>query len=115
MNQFNKNIFLFLLLLNITIIKPSEDSNTTNERPMVIVTCMYNNAQWALTNLNSIANQDYHNKRVIIVDDGSDDETPSIIENFIQEQPTKNYTFIRNATRKRKLANLYHVLYLCFH
>lgn len=103
------SVVFFFVQTGLSII---EEPNT--EKPIVVVTCMYNNEQWVLYNLNSIFMQEYSNFRLIIVDDGSQDKTPEIIGEYIETYNLSDHvTFIANTTRKRKLANLYHVLYLC--
>jgi glycosyltransferase involved in cell wall biosynthesis len=85
-----------------------------NEKPIVVVTCMYNNKDWVLKNLESIFMQKYSNRRAIIVDDGSTDGTADIIRDFIDKNNLQDVvTFIANEKRKRKLANLYKILYMC--
>jgi glycosyltransferase involved in cell wall biosynthesis len=73
---------------------------------------MYNNERWVEKNLTMIFAQDYKNFRVIIVDDGSTDNTTGIIEKFIASHEIGHrVTLVKNKIRKRKLANLYNVLY----
>jgi glycosyltransferase involved in cell wall biosynthesis len=83
------------------------------EKPLVAVTTMYNNQEWVLKNLSTIFAQQYSNFRVIIVDDASTDDTAGRIEQYLTEHNLWNrVTFIKNETRKRKLFNLYRVLYM---
>lgn len=86
--------------------------STSEEKKIVVITCMYNNEQWAEKNLSMIFGQKYSNFRLIIVDDGSTDRTAEIVKNTIGLHNAKDQTvFIRNKNRKRKLANLYTVLH----
>lgn len=82
------------------------------EKNIVAITCMYNNEKWVDRNLSSIFAQDYTNFRLIIVDDGSTDQTTEcILKTVTKYNATHKTTFIKNKTRKRKLANLYRILY----
>ncbi len=84
------------------------------ERPIVVVTACYNNAQWYERNLDSIFTQEYGNFRVICVDDGSIDGTGDFIEAYIKEHGVEDrITFIRNKKRRRKLVNIYTAIHLC--
>lgn len=47
----------------------------------VIIPC-YNSEEWIIDSLQSIYNQTYKNFEVIIVDDGSDDNTQQVVEQF---------------------------------
>jgi len=84
------------------------------EKPIVVVVCSYNNSQWSRNTLDSIFSQNYSNFRLIIVDDCSTDGNDQVIQDYIDEHHlTKKVTFIRNTKRRRKLFNLYRVLYAC--
>jgi glycosyltransferase involved in cell wall biosynthesis len=111
---FSKKQRLILVLSGVFIFFSQIVATATIEKPIVVVTCMYNNEQWVLHNLNSIFMQEYNNFRIIIVDDGSEDKTAEIIRDYIAKNNLSDrITFIANKGRKRKMANLYHVLYLC--
>jgi len=84
------------------------------EKPLVVVVCTYNNAQWFDRNLQSIFDQKYSNYRVIIVDDCSSDGTGDLIEKYIKEHNQENRcTLIKNTQRKHKMANLYRAIHTC--
>ena len=86
----------------------------TQERPIVVVVCSYNNGKWSENTLSSIFSQTYTNFRVIIVDDCSTDDNVGVIQNFIDKHNLSDrVTFIKNDVRHRKLFNLYRVLYEC--
>ena len=103
-----------LFLLPILFFCISFSIKATPERPLVLVTCMYNNAKWVVQSFNSIFKQKYSNYRVIVVDDGSTDGTPDIIRNYLNEHHLNDkVTFIANKVRRRKMANLYKAYYLC--
>ena len=84
------------------------------EHPIVAVVCSYNNGPWSENTLNSIFSQQYSNFRVIIVDDCSTDNNTEVIQKFIDNNNLADrITFIKNDIRRRKLFNLYRVLYEC--
>lgn len=84
------------------------------EKPIVVVVCSYNNSEWSKNTLDSIFTQNYSNFRLIIVDDCSTDGNQDVIQQYIdQHQLADKVTFIQNNQRKRKLFNLYRVLYEC--
>ncbi len=100
----------FIGLLGVLV----SSSFAEQERSLVVVTCSYNNAQWAERNLNSIFMQNYDNFRLIYVDDGSTDGTAELVATYINKHGLEDrVTLICNKKRKRKLANLYRALYLC--
>ncbi len=97
------------MLLN-TQIYPKSNS----EKPLVVVTCSYNNAKWCQKNLDSIFSQNYQNFRVICVDDCSTDGTGELIEQYIKKHRLEDrITLIRNNQRLRKMANIYKAIHLC--
>lgn len=75
-----------------------------------VVMPVYNRSQTVARALNSLRNQNYDNFEVIIVDDGSVDDSVSIIEAFLQDQ---RFRLIRlpencgvNVARNTGLANI---------
>jgi len=89
-------------------------NNTIIEKPIVAVVCSYNNHSWSQQTLDSIFSQEYSNFRLIIVDDCSNDGNQQVIRDYIKTYNIYDrVTFIENKERKRKLFNLYQVLYLC--
>ena len=61
----------------------------------IIVPC-YNVEKYIATCLDSIMNQSYKNIEVILVDDGSVDETPKLITNRIKDDKRFNYFYKKN-------------------
>ncbi|WP_300449092.1 glycosyltransferase [Helicobacter mastomyrinus] len=59
----------------------------------VIVSC-YNYEAFITECLQSILNQNYPYCHIILVDDGSEDNSVQTIQNFCQSQQTKNITLI---------------------
>ncbi|WP_128331360.1 glycosyltransferase family A protein [Apibacter sp. HY039] len=64
---------------------------------LVVVVPVYNEAKFLRECLESFANQSYKNITWIIVNDASTDESPEIIQNFIQDKP--EFLFV-NLTHK---------------
>ena len=66
-----------------------------NTNPLVTVVCScYNHATYIETALDSVLNQTYKNIELIIIDDFSNDNSVTIIENWILKNKTG--VFIRN-------------------
>lgn len=57
-----------------------------NNSPLVsvIIPC-YNHQDFVMQSLNSVINQTYHNLEIIVIDDGSKDKTPEILEKMSTE------------------------------
>jgi glycosyltransferase involved in cell wall biosynthesis len=65
------------------------------ESPLVTVICScYNHAKYVTESIESVLNQTYKNIQIIVVDDCSNDDSTSIIENYILEYP--HILFIKN-------------------
>ncbi len=57
--------------------------------PLVTIICLcYNHEKYVLDALDSVRLQTYPNIQVIVVDDASSDESPSLIRNFLKETPS---------------------------
>ena len=64
--------------------------------PLVsVIIPAYNLNMYIEEALKSVINQAYDNIELIVIDDGSTDCTPAIIENYIKNNPDKNIRFIR--------------------
>ncbi len=57
-------------------------SKTTGEPKVAIVTAVYNGADHILETLESVRQQTLSNFEMVVVDDGSDDATPEIVQSF---------------------------------
>jgi glycosyltransferase involved in cell wall biosynthesis len=58
-------------------------------KPLVTVICVsYNHARFAVEALESIKSQTYPNVELIIVDDGSRDNSASVIQQWVEKNPT---------------------------
>jgi alpha-1,3-rhamnosyltransferase len=63
------------------------------DKPLVsVIVPSFNHEKFILNCLNSIKDQTYHNLELVIIDDGSSDRSPEIIERFIQKHEAR---FIR--------------------
>jgi len=92
----------------------SKNEEPLIEKPIVVVVCSYNNGEWSKNTLESIFTQNYSNFRLIIVDDCSSDNNQEVIQQYIDDHDLADrITFVKNSERKRKLSNLYRVLYQC--
>lgn len=63
-----------------------------NELISIIVPC-YNSQAYIIDTLNSISNQSYDKIEIVIVDDGSTDDTKSLITNYIKENNINNILY----------------------
>jgi glycosyltransferase involved in cell wall biosynthesis len=59
-----------------------------DERPVSVVIPTYNRAEILPRAIESALNQTYRNLEVLVVDDGSTDETPSVVEGFDDQRVT---------------------------
>ncbi|WP_165836417.1 glycosyltransferase [Taibaiella soli] len=67
-----------------------------NTTPLVsVIMCNYNNAPWVIEALNSVATQTYKNIEIIVLDDCSKDNSPSLIEEWLKTY-TGTFKFIRH-------------------
>ena len=74
----------------------------TNTLPLVsVVIPAYNRAHRITNTLDAVINQDYENLEIIVVNDGSTDDTETISRNILS-QSTRNFTIINNGTNKGK-------------
>jgi len=84
------------------------------EKPFVIVIPSYNNAKYCEQNLLSILGQEYHNFRVIYLDDASTDETWNKVETLASLSPLKDrITLIHRKRNVGSLQNLYEAIQSC--
>ena len=64
------------------------------EKPIVIITAVYNAENYIDKCIRSVAAQDYENYRMIIINDASTDRTAEVIENTIAETGLENFEVI---------------------
>lgn len=80
--------------------KPTQDAESSSaEYPGVsVVVCARNEQENLDAYLQSLLTQDYPNYEVIVVDDGSEDESAHVIESYVQQDKRLRRTFVpRNA------------------
>ena len=83
-------------------------------KKIVVIIASYNNRQWYERNLSTVVAQDYHDFRVIYVDDCSSDGTGELVEQFIADHNSGNLIhFIRNPVRLGALQNQYKAIHMC--
>src|SRR5580700_987130 len=81
-------------------------------KKIAVIIPSYNNRQWYERNLSSVVAQDYHDFRVIYVDDRSSDRTGELVEQFIADRNSGNLIhLIRNPVRIGALQNLYNTIH----
>lgn len=84
------------------------------EKPIVIIVPSFNNSQWCMKNMHSIAIQKYSNYRVIYINDCSTDDTGALVANYIQTMGLQELIMlINNPKRLGALANLYNAIHSC--
>ncbi|WP_421942200.1 glycosyltransferase [Pedobacter sp.] len=77
------------------------------EMPLIsIAVCTFNGEKYLSAQLDSLVNQDYPNKQIVVVDDGSNDDTMSILRRYETEysffkvyQNEQNLGYIKNFER----------------
>ena len=83
-------------------------------KKIAIIIPSYNNCQSYERNLSSVVAQDFHDFRVIYVDDCSSDRTGELVEQFIADRNLGNLIhLIRNPVRIGALQNLYNTVHRC--
>lgn len=71
---------------------------TQNSAPLVsVIVPIFNGARYIIECLNSIVKQKYSNLEIIVVDDGSADESVKLVESFIRQHPQKKIKLISQA------------------
>ena len=82
--------------------KPSSDEKIK----FCVVIPSYNNVKYVPQNLNSIFRQDYHNWRIVYIDDSSDDGTNALVKMIKRNSGLSNDKFIisRHKVRMRSVA-----------
>ncbi|MCX5922438.1 MAG: glycosyltransferase [Candidatus Dependentiae bacterium] len=105
------------LLVSLNIHSNQQTFNAPDEhgeRSIVVVIASYKNQAWYKQNLDSIFTQNYHNYKLIYIDDCSPDGTGDLVEHYVAEKgQTDRVTVIKNSTRVGALANYYTAIHMC--
>lgn len=70
--------------------------NKNSDSLVSIILPTYNRAEYLPRALNSILNQTYKNWEILIIDDGSEDETLNLVKNYINNDVNIKYYFHEN-------------------
>ncbi len=79
----------------------------SNECIFSIIIPTYNRSHLILNTLNSINNQEFKNYEVVIIDDGSNDNTQEVVENYISNNKLKNWCYYQKTNGERGAARNY--------
>ncbi|MBS0604953.1 MAG: glycosyltransferase family 2 protein [Verrucomicrobia bacterium] len=94
--------------------EPSQSANASGEKAIVVVIPSYNNKEWYQRNLDSVLSQNYHNFRVIYIDDASPDGTGNLVKAYIKKKnEQKRVTLVQNSKRIGALGNVYKGIWMC--
>ena len=69
--------------------------NSAMEKLVSVIIPLFNHEKYIIECLNSIKQQTYNNFEIIIIDDGSKDNSAKNVENWIKENPIINIKFIK--------------------
>jgi len=79
------------------------ENHAVTETPLVtVIIASYNHARYIEASINSVLNQTYKNIELLVIDDGSKDESPSVLKR-LQEQHDFNLRFQANQGLARTL------------
>ncbi len=82
-----------------------------SDRHFTIIVSSYNSSDVCKKTLSSILEQTYKNFSVIYVNDGSTDNTASVLQEFTENSPSSKITILHNKKRKGGVQNLYEKVY----
>ena len=75
--------------------------STGGQEPLAsVVVCVYNRPQQVITCLESLLRSDYPNFEIIVVDDGSTDETPQVVADFAAKCSQPPIRVVRHPTNR---------------
>jgi hypothetical protein len=60
-----------------------------------VVIPTYNRARWLRESMDSVLAQDYPDLELVVVDDGSSDETPALLAEYARRHPEERFRFVR--------------------
>src|SRR4051795_11065143 len=67
-----------------------------NQPPVSIVLATYNRRDWLRMAIDSVLDQSYPNLELLVMDDGSSDETPELLEDYARRHPPERFRFSRH-------------------
>jgi hypothetical protein len=93
---------------------PEKEFPISEHKSFVVVIYAHNQALWCERALRSVFEQDYDHYRVIVIDDGSIDNTAEKANQFILDNnQDAKVIFMRNETRYGEVASLYRAIDSC--
>lgn len=115
MNVLNKLIYCSIIIVSVGIGWFGYAAlEYYNEKKLVVIIPSYNNAQWCEKNLESVFSQNYHNYRVIYVDDCSNDDTYQMVKQYIDtHNQWHRVTLLHNEQRRGAMSNWYTSISTC--
>jgi hypothetical protein len=73
---------------------------TARSSPSVsIVVATYNRSDWLRLAMSSVLDQDYPDLQLVVIDDGSTDDTPDLLCDFSRRNPPERFRFLRQDNR----------------
>jgi len=70
--------------------------NAPSQPPVSIVLATYNRRDWLRLAIDSVLDQSYPNLELLVMDDGSTDGTPELLEEYARRQPPERFRFSRH-------------------
>lgn len=96
MRNCNKTLLLIFynIIFSCSIIwsQQQEANNQLVEKPFVVIVPSYKNINWYEKNINSILSQEYHNYRIIYLNDASSDKMQEKIEQYLRKKNVDFHT-----------------------
>lgn len=101
-------LYYYLRYIRIgSVVSSTEELNKIESPSVSVVVCARNEKENLENYLHTLLNQDYPNYEVIVVNDGSEDDTEIILEHYAREYPNMYHTFVPRGARvisSKKLA-----------
>jgi glycosyltransferase involved in cell wall biosynthesis len=70
--------------------------NRSGSPPVSIVVATYNRRDWLRLAMDSILDQDYPDLELLVMDDGSTDETAELLDGYARRHPNERFRFFRH-------------------
>jgi glycosyltransferase involved in cell wall biosynthesis len=61
-----------------------------------IVMATHNRPAWLRTAIDSVLRQDYPDLELLVIDDGSTDDTPDLLRDYARRNPSERFRFLRH-------------------